>query len=165
MIKKLYQLLDKRILLLLMIMLIASPALCGQNTYTICLIYSHYLTVYMNNIFLLMTYQFAYRLNVFFQPMVIRLGEKAVYIWTYVALFLLGALYTLIIYISYAFFFGAIPSESFQITVVFMIYNFIIMGLETTIIYLQIGQKKNFIYLALPIFVNFLFHILFINLS
>lgn len=165
MIKKLYQLLDKRILLLLMIMLIASPTLCGQNTYTICLIYSHYLTVYMNNIFLLMTYQFAYRLNVFFQPMVIRLGEKAVYIWTYVALFLLGALYTLIIYISYAFFFGAIPSESFQITVVFMIYNFIIMGLETTIIYLQIGQKKNFIYLALPIFVNFLFHILFINLS
>lgn len=112
-----------------------------------------------------MTYQFAYRLNVFFQPMVIRLGEKAVYIWTYVALFLLGALYTLIIYISYAFFFGAIPSESFQITVVFMIYNFIIMGIETTIIYLQIGQKKNFIYLALPIFVNFLFHILFINLS
>ncbi|WP_050636021.1 hypothetical protein [Candidatus Stoquefichus sp. SB1] len=165
MIKKLYQLLDKRILLLLMIMLIASPTLCGQNTYTICLIYSHYLTVYMNNIFLLMTYQFAYRLNVFFQPMVIRLGEKAVYIWTYVALFLLGALYTLIIYISYAFFFGAIPSESFQITVVFMIYNFIIMGIETTIIYLQIGQKKNFIYLALPIFVNFLFHILFINLS
>lgn len=165
MIKKLYQLLDKRILLLLMIMLIASPTLCGQNTYTICLIYSHYLTVYMNNIFLLMTYQFAYRLNVFFQPMVIRLGEKAVYIWTYVALFLLGALYTLIIYISYAFFFEAIPSESFQITVVFMIYNFIIMGIETTIIYLQIGQKKNFIYLALPIFVNFLFHILFINLS
>lgn len=165
MIKKLYRLLDKRFVFLLFIMLIASPTLCGQNTYTICLIYSHYLTVYMNNIFLLMTYQFAYRFNVFFTPMVIRIGEKAVFTWTYVALFLLGSIYTIIIYISYAFFFGAIPHDTYQLTLLFMIFNFIITGLETTIIYLQIGQKKNFLYLALPVFINFLFHIIFINLS
>lgn len=165
MIKKIYQLLDKRFLFLLLVMLIASPTLCGKNTYTICLIYSHYLTVYMNNIFLLFAYQFAYRLNVFFTPMIIRLGEKVVFTWTYIGLFLLGAIYTIVIYISYAFFFGAIPADSYQLTILFMILNFVVTGIETTVIYLQIGQKKNFLYLALPVFINFLFHIIFINLS
>lgn len=45
MIRKWFSLLDQRVVILLMAMLIASPVLCGKNTYTICLIYSHYLAV------------------------------------------------------------------------------------------------------------------------
>ena len=45
-----------------------------------------------------------------------------------------------------------------------MILNLIVTFIETTFIYLQIGQKKNFIYLALPIFMNFLFHIVYTKL-
>lgn len=76
MIRKFYHLLDYRLVILLIGMLLASPILCGKNTYTICLIYSHYLTVYMNNIFLLMTYQLAYRFNSLHAFMLLRIGEK-----------------------------------------------------------------------------------------
>lgn len=78
MIRKFYHLLDYRLVVLLIGMLLASPILCGKNTYTICLIYSHYLTVYMNNIFLLMTYQLAYRFNSLHAFMLLRIGEKKI---------------------------------------------------------------------------------------
>ena len=164
MIRKFYHLLDYGLVILLIGMLLASPILCGKNTYTICLIYSHYLTVYMNNIFLLMTYQLAYRFNSLHAFMLLRIGEKKYYQMTYFSLILLGLLYTFMIYISYYFFFGAIEIQSLYITVIYMLLNIIVVCIENTIIYLQIGQKKNFLYLALPIFINFLFHILFSQL-
>lgn len=159
MIRKISKLLDQRFILLLVFMLIASPLLGGRNTYTICLIYSHYLCVYMNNVFLLMNYQFAARLNTLLMPMMTRIGEKVFYINSYIVFMMTGLVYTLIIYISYAFFFGAIDKESLSFTILFMILNILITLMENTIIYWQVGQKKNFLYLALPIFINFAFHI------
>ena len=65
MIKSFYRLVDKKMIALLILMLVISPTLCGKNTYTICLIYSHYLTIYMNNVYLLMMYQYASRCQTF----------------------------------------------------------------------------------------------------
>lgn len=164
MIRKWFSLLDQRVVLLLILMLIASPVLCGKNTYTICLIYSHYLVVYMNNVFLLMVYQWIARFNRLLSPILIRTSEQKAYITAYLFLILVSLIYTLTIYISYRFFFGAIPRNDLFITVIFMITNLIITFIEITIIYLQIGHKKNFIYLALPIFINFLFHLIYTKL-
>ncbi|KXU45373.1 hypothetical protein HMPREF3037_02330 [Candidatus Stoquefichus sp. KLE1796] len=111
-----------------------------------------------------MTYQLAYRFNSLHAFMLLRIGEKKYYQMTYFSLILLGLLYTFMIYISYYFFFGAIEIQSLYITVIYMLLNIIVVCIENTIIYLQIGQKKNFLYLALPIFINFLFHILFSQL-
>lgn len=157
--RKLIRLLDIKMIVVLILMLIASPLLCGKNTYTICLIYSNYLCVYMNNVFLLMNYQTVSRINALLYPMITRLGEQTFYTSVYLFFIGLGLTYTLIIYISYAFFFGGIPSDAMFLTVLFMILNLLITLLENTIIYLQVGQKKNFVFLALPVFINFLFHI------
>lgn len=164
MIRKWFSLLDQRVVILLMAMLIASPVLCGKNTYTICLIYSHYLAVYMNNVFLLMIYQWIARMNQLLLPVRIRVNEQTTYITAYLFLILISILYTSTIYISYYFFFGSIPVNDLGITVTFMIINMMITLIEATIIYLQIGHKKNFLYLALPIFINFLFHLVFTKL-
>lgn len=164
MIKSFYRLIDIKMILLLIVMLIISPTLCGKNTYTICLIYSHYLTIYLNNVYLLMLYQYSYRLNALSSYIITRIKENKFYTFSYLSFISIGFLYTLIIYISYYFFFGAIPQESLTITLYFMILNIIMNGLESTIIYLQIGQKKNFLYLALPILINIVFHIIFTNL-
>ena len=43
----------------------------------------------------------------------------------------------------------------------FMILNIIITSIENSIIYLQLGKKKKFAYLALPIIINLLFHLAF----
>ncbi len=164
MIKSFYRLIDRKMILLLIVLLIISPTLCGKNTYTVCLVYSHYLTVYLNNAYLLMIYQYCYRLNTLSSYMITRIQEEPFYKMSYVSIISIGFLYTFIIYISYYFFFGAISQEDFAITIFFMILNFIINGIESTIIFLQIGQKKNFLYLALPILINFIFHIIFTNL-
>ncbi len=112
MIKGIYRLLDAKMLLLLIIMLFASPTLCGINTYTICLVYSHYLTVYLNNVYLLMLYQYSSRINALSSYMVIRLKENTFYKKSYLSFMMIGFLYTIIIYISYYFFFGEIGRAS-----------------------------------------------------
>ena len=164
MIKKWFKLLDVKVMIILIIMLFASPILCGKNTYTICLIYSNYLCVYMNNVFLLMNYQFTAQCNRLLSPIITRIGEQKTYTSVYYFLMMVSFIYTMIIYISYAFFFGGILPEDMFVTILFMILNLIVTFIETTFIYLQIGQKKNFIYLALPIFMNFLFHIVYTKL-
>lgn len=164
MIKKWFKLLDVKVMIILIMMLFASPILCGKNTYTICLIYSNYLCVYMNNVFLLMNYQFTAQCNRLLSPIITRIGEQKTYTSVYYFLMMVSFIYTMIIYISYAFFFGSILPEDMFVTILFMILNLIVTFIETTFIYLQIGQKKNFIYLALPIFMNFLFHIVYTKL-
>lgn len=164
MIKKWFKLLDVKVMIILIMMLFASPILCGKNTYTICLIYSNYLCVYMNNVFLLMNYQFTSQCNRLLSPIITRIGEQKTYTSVYYFLMMVSFIYTMIIYISYAFFFGGILPEDMFVTILFMILNLIVTFIETTFIYLQIGQKKNFIYLALPIFMNFLFHIVYTKL-
>lgn len=164
MIKKWFKLLDVKVMIILIMMLFASPILCGKNTYTICLIYSNYLCVYMNNVFLLMNYQFTAQCNSLLSPIITRIGEQKTYTSVYYFLMMVSFIYTMIIYISYAFFFGGILPEDMFVTILFMILNLIVTFIETTFIYLQIGQKKNFIYLALPIFMNFLFHIVYTKL-
>lgn len=164
MIKAFYRLLDYKMLILLLMMFIASPLLCGQNTYTVCLIYSHYLTVYIHNVYLLMLYQYSSRVNALASYFITRIGEEKFYIYGYLAFFTIGIIYTFIIYIGYYFFFGAIPKESLSITILFMILNLIVTCIENSLIYMQIGQKKNFLYLAGPILINFIFHILFTKL-
>lgn len=164
MIKKWFKLLDVKVMIILIMMLFASPILCGKNTYTICLIYSNYLCVYMNNVFLLMNYQFTAQCNRLLSPIITRIGEQKTYTSVYYFLMMVSFIYTMIIYISYTFFFGGILPEDMFVTILFMILNLIVTFIETTFIYLQIGQKKNFIYLALPIFMNFLFHIVYTKL-
>lgn len=164
MIKKWFKLLDVKVMIILIMMLFASPILCGKNTYTICLIYSNYLCVYMNNVFLLMNYQFTAQCNRLLSPIITRIGEQKTYTSVYYFLMMVSFIYTMIIYISYAFFFGGILPEDMFVTILFMILNLIVTFIETTFIYLQIGQKKNFIYLALPIVMNFLFHIVYTKL-
>ena len=164
MIKKWFKLLDVKVMIILIMMLFASPILCGKNTYTICLIYSNYLCVYMNNVFLLMNYQFTAQCNRLLSPIITRIGEQKTYTSVYYFLMMVSFIYTMIIYISYAFFFGGILPEDMFVTILLMILNLIVTFIETTFIFLQIGQKKNFIYLALPIFMNFLFHIVYTKL-
>ena len=135
-----------------------------KKHYTICLIYSNYLCVYMNNVFLLMIYQWIDRMNQLLLPIRIRVNEQTTYISAYFFLILISILYTATIYISYYFFFGSIAPSDLGITIMFMIINMIITFIEATIIYLQIGHKKNFLYLALPVFINFLFHLVFTKL-
>lgn len=164
MILKQINLIDKKMIVLLIIMLIISPTLGGKNTYTICLIYSHYLTMYMNNIYLLMVYQYASKINTLLPYIITRTNQDYFYTNSYFSLLIINILYQCWIYISYYFFFGAIPQDSLSLTIVFMIMNMIIGCIESTIIYLQIGQKKNFIYLAFPILINVLFHMIFTQL-
>ncbi|MEG0453337.1 MAG: hypothetical protein RR428_01040 [Coprobacillus sp.] len=164
MIKSLLKLIDKKMIVLLIVALIISPTLGGKNTYTICLIYSHYLTMYLNNIYLLMIYQYTQRINTISSLIMIRISEKTFYLLTYFIFLMIGSIYTLVIYISYYFFFGAIPQDTFSLTIIFMIINFIVMGIESHIIYFQIGSKKNFVYLILPILINIVFHLTFINI-
>src|SRR5699024_1273286 len=164
MINRWFNLQDVKVMIILIMMLFASPILCGNNTYTICLIYSNYLCVYMNNVFLLMNYQFTAQCNRLLSPIITRIGEQKTYTYVYYFLMMVSFIYKLIIYISYAFFFGDILPEDMFVTILFMILNLIVTFIETTFIYLQIGQKKNFIYLALPIFMNFLFHIVYTKL-
>lgn len=164
MIKSMLSLIDRKMILLLIVALIISPTLGGKNTYTMCLVYSHYLTMYLNNIYLLMIYQYTQRINSISSLIMIRISEKTYYLLTYFIIIMIGSLYTIIIYISYYFFFGAIPPEMLSFTLLFMIINFIVMGIESHIIYFQIGSKKNFVYLILPILINIIFHLTFINI-
>lgn len=161
--KAFLKIIDVKMLVILFFTFIASPLLCGKDTYTVCLVYSHYLTVYLNNVFLLMIYQYAYRLNQLAYPLMIRIGQKIFYISSYLFIVGLGILYNLIIYISYYFFFGAILPQDLLLTICFMVSNLMICGLECSIVYLQLGKKKNFMYLALPILMNFIFHFTWIR--
>lgn len=163
MIKAYFRLIDLKMLIILGLVFLSSPLLCGINTYTICLIYSHFLTVYLNNIFLLFIYQYTYRLHQISNPFVIRTSQDSFYTLSYFFIVGFGFIYNIIIYIGYYFFFGAIPIEMMTSTIAFIISNMMISGIECSIVYLQLGRKKNFIYLALPIFINFLFHFLWIQ--
>lgn len=111
-----------------------------------------------------MNYQFTAQCNRLLSPIITRIGEQKTYTSVYYFLMMVSFIYTMIIYISYAFFFGGILPADMFVTILFMILNLIVTFIETTFIYLQIGQKKNFIYLALPIFMNFLFHIVYTKL-
>ncbi len=161
--KSYLRLIDHKLLIILILAFIASPILCGVNKYIICLAYSHYLTVYLNNIFLLFTYQYTYRLNQFTHPLITRIGYDRFYSHSYFFIVGMGFLYHLIIYIGYYVFFGPILPEDLILTICFMVINLMIAGIECSIIYLQLGKKKNFIYLVLPIFINFVFHFLWIK--
>ena len=163
MIKAYLKILDYKLLIILLLAFIASPLLCGQNTYTICLIYSHYLTVYLNNIFLLFVYQEAYHISQLTYPLIIRIGFHRFYLLAYFFIISLGLIYNFIIYIGYYCFFGRILSSELWITICFMITNLMICCFECSVVYLQLGKKKNFMYLAIPILINFIFHFTWIK--
>lgn len=163
MIKMYIKSLDIKILVLMLLALIASPTLCGKESYTVCLIYSHYLTMYLNILYLMLIYQQTDRINLLNDSIITRIGSLKYYLYSYIQLILLGVIYNLIIYISYYFFFGSIPDNALELTIFFMLLNIIITCVENTIIYMQIGKKKRFIYLALPIIINLLFHLAFTN--
>lgn len=158
MIKAFYKFIDFKLLCVLFLAYIASPLVLGEGTYTVCLVYSHYLSVYLNNIFLLFIYQYTYRLNQLIYPLIIRMGQKSFYTLTYILMIGMGVIYNLIIYTGYYFFFGPILSQDLFITICFMITNIMVCAFECSIVYLQLGKKKNFMYLAIPIFINFIFH-------
>lgn len=161
MIKMYIKALDKKIIFLLIIALIASPTLCGINTYTVCLIYSHYVCIYLNNLYLMLMYQQVDQLNLLHDLITVRIGTTRYYIYSYIQMLLIGIGYDLIIYISYYFFFGAIENNVASLTHFFMILNVIVTCIENTLIYMQLGKKKKFIYLAIPIMMNLLFHLAF----
>lgn len=163
MIKIFFKILDYKLLIILLLAFIASPLLCGKDTYTACLIYSHYLTVYLNNIFLLFTYQYVYHLNQLTYPLIIRIGFDKFYILTYLCMIGIAMLYNFMIYIGYYFFFGSILASDLWMTICFMITNLMICCFECSIVYLQLGKKKNFMYLSIPIFINFIFHFTWIK--
>lgn len=160
---KFYRLLDQRLIFIIFLLLIASPLVWGTNTYTYCLIYSHYLSVYVNPIFLLFIYQYVYRLNQVHMPLTIRLSQEKYELHAYLSLLLLATTYCLLVYSSYYFFFPTLEKQWLGLTLIFMIVNFTIICLECTIIYLQLGRRKTFLYIALPIFINFLFHFLWLQ--
>ena len=162
MIKTFFHLLNKKFFILLVLSLLASPILWGYNTYSYCLIESHYLTVYVNNLFLLFIYQFIDCLNQIYYPMILRIKKDYFDFWSYFFMIALGLIYTLTIYISYYFFFGAIPESEQTITILFMIVNLCLCCFECSLVYMQLGKKKKFSYLAIPIFMNFLFHMMWI---
>jgi hypothetical protein len=161
MIKAYIKSLDKKILLLMLFALIASPTLCGINTYTVCLIYSHYLCIYLNNLYLMLMYQQVDKLNLLNDLITVRIGTTKYYIYSYIQIIMIGIIYNLIIYICYYFFFGSIPTESVSLTHFYMIINVIVTCIENSIIYMQLGNKKRFSYLAIPIMMNLLFHLVF----
>jgi hypothetical protein len=82
MIKAYIKSLDKKILLLMLFALIASPTLCGINTYTVCLIYSHYLCIYLNNLYLMLMYQQVDKLNLLNDLITVRIGTTKYYIYS-----------------------------------------------------------------------------------
>ena len=98
MIKSFYRLVDKKMIALLILMLVISPTLCGKNTYTICLIYSHYLTIYMNNVYLLMMYQYASRCQTLSAYIITRIGQQKFYQIVYWIFISIGLLYTIILW-------------------------------------------------------------------
>lgn len=164
MIKSFYRLLSIKMIIVLILLLLCSPTLCGKNTYTMCLVYSHYIPIYLNNIYLLTIYQFIYRLNTLSPYLITRIGENKFYIFSYIVILSISIIYTFIIYISYYFFFGSIPVDSMSVTVLFMVLNLIVICIESTIIYMQLGHQRKFIYLALPILINLAFHFIFTNI-
>ena len=164
MISSLYRLIDKKYVLILLAMLISSPTLAGKNTYTICLIYSHFLTMYLNNVYIFTLYRWASHINTLSSFYIIRTSQNQLYLSLFLSFTSITCLYTFIIYISYYIFFGPIPKQDMTLTVYFMIINFIISLLETLIIYMQIGKQKNFAYLVFPIFINVLFHMIFTSI-
>lgn len=155
---KFFRLLDKRYMVFIIILLIASPVVWGKNTYTYCLINSHYLTVYVNPIFLLFIYQYIYRMNQIHHPLILRLSKETYETYAYLSVICLACLYCLFVYSSYYIFFPVIESQLLVYTFLFMIVNLTMTCLECSVIYLQLGKHKRFLYIALPIFMNFLFH-------
>ncbi len=155
---KFFRLLDKRLIVFVVALLIASPIVWGKNTYTYCLINSHYLTVYVNPVFLLFVYQYIYRMNQIHNPLILRLSKESYETNSYLSVIFLACVYCLFVYGSYYIFFTVIESQLFVYTFLFMIVNLTMTCLECSLIYLQLGKHKRFLYIALPIFVNFLFH-------
>lgn len=143
MIKPFFQLLNKKLLILLIIALLASPVLWGYNTFSYCLIESHYLTVYLNNLFLLFVYQFVDYLNQIYYPMRLRIDKERFDFYSYFFVISLGLCYTLIVYISYYFFFGTIPTSVYTLTCLFMVVNLCVCCIECSFIYMQLGKRKD----------------------
>lgn len=162
MIKSFWQLLNKKFLIFLILALLASPILWGYNTFSYCLIESHYLTVYVNNLFLLFVYQFVYCLNQIYYPLLVRIDKNRFDFCSYFFVLGLGICYVCLIYVSYYIFFGAIPTHIYTLTWLFMVVNLCICCIECSLVYMQLGKKKRFLYLAIPIFLNFLFHMMWI---
>lgn len=163
MIKAFFKLIDKKLLILFIFALLASPVLCGKNTFSYCLIYSHYPTIYLNNIFLLFIYQYTYHLQQLFYPLIIRIQQNTFYLSSYCMIISLCFIYNIIFYISYYLFFGLPTTNEFAFVIGYMFIHMVISGLECSIVYLQLGQKKNFIYLAIPMIMNILFHFTWIQ--
>lgn len=159
---KFFRLLDKRLMILVVLLLIASPLLWGKNTYTYCLIYSHYLTVYVNPVFLLFVYQYIYRLNQIHHPLILRLSKDDYETYSYISVIILALVYCLFVYSSYYVFFPVIENNQLVYTLLFMIVNLSMICFECSLIYLQLGKHKRFMYIAFPIFINFLFHFLWL---
>lgn len=164
MIKMYIKTLDKKLLTLLILALIAAGTICGKNTYTVCLIYSHFPCMYLNNIYLLLLYQQMDKFNSLHHLIITRVGNDKFYLYSYFLTISNALIYNIVIYVTYYFYFGSIPKETVSLTFFFMILNLVIACIENTIIYMQLGKKKQFIYLVLPIVINLLFHIIFTDL-
>lgn len=133
-----------------------------DSTYNQYLIYSHYIALIPNTIFILISYRIYSKVNDMYNSIAIRIGCIKVLKYSTLIAIILILVYSVLLY-SYNSLFYALPSgDDLKLLGLFILSNTACYLIEHIIMILQIGVKKNILYIFIPIAINFAYHFYFV---
>lgn len=154
----------KEYLLLIFPILIAPIVMGTQGIYLDTILYSHYITLVPNIIFIMFCYKQYYKINVMYNIIVTRIGSFKTF--TISVFFGVGItiLYSAILYLYLATFLRFPYTMNMKITFIYICISIFIYLSEQIIMTFQLGNKKNVLYILIPVTINFIFHYYFVPL-
>lgn len=151
--------------LIIAIPILLAPFLMGTSgVYLDTIIFSHYITLVPNVIFIIFCYKQYSKINAMYTIIATRIGSFKAFFTTIIFSVTATLCYSAILY-SYLAIFLKLPNVSdMKVTYLYIGTSIIIYLTEQFIMAFQIGKKKNLLYVLLPILLNFAFHYYFIPL-
>lgn len=144
----------------LLLILFALTPIATYNVENIIqgLIGSNYITLILNNLYIIFAFQRVNKINDLQNILIPRITLRQFYVEQMKLGMITICIYSILLYSSCFLFFGLAPEHYEQYVTLFMLTNFVIYVIEELILSLQIGKKESWIYLVLPIAINFYYH-------
>ncbi len=145
--------------LLIIIPILISPMFIGSDgVYLDTIMYSHYITLIPNVVFLIFCYKQYSKINTMFTIITTRLGGFKVFLFSVSFGIVAILFYSILLYLFIASFVQFTDTTSIEMTFIYIGSSIIFYLLEQFIMVFQLGNKKNILYILLPIMLNFFFH-------
>lgn len=155
---KAYIKLEKRYIILMILLILLHPVLTGGITNIANgLIFAHFPTLILNNLYILLIYRRICFFNSLRYLIIPRIGKKLYFITNLIFSIFSFLFYYLVLTVFFCSVY-IIRQEDMPLLIVFCILNFFLYLIFELLMLFQLNKEKSLVYVIIPIILNLYFH-------